>query len=62
MHRTIGLGKQTTRTEATPGIVQDLKVARANATAKAGARQARRLALQGQLPGMPTLGPRMLMV
>ena len=63
LHRTVGLGKPTTKAEeATPGIVPDLRVARVNATAIAGARRARRLVLQGPLPGMPTLGLRMLMV
>ena len=57
IHRTIGLGEQTTRREATQPteIAHDLKVARANATAMAGARQ---LPLRGMLPGIALRGPR----
>ena len=55
--RTIGLGDRTTRCEATQatGIGHDLKVARANALAVAGARQ---LPPRGMLPGIALRGPR----
>ena len=55
-NRTIGLGEQTTRREATQPteIGHDPKVARANVRAMAGARQ---LPLQGMLPGIALRGP-----
>ena len=56
-NRTIGLGSETTRREATQatGIGQGPKVVRANALAVAGAQQ---LPTRGRLPGTVIRGPR----